>query len=717
MSDTKGKAKSKAKVKPPRPRIPEWQADCKYVGIFKVEDLPNIPEDAEYVAIDLETTGLDRRTDEIVGVAISWKEKTGYYIPVAHEKTKNVPLKAVINWLNEQVKDKIRIYWNAKFDRPILRREGFICRDYPGFYDAAVCAYNLDASRTNRNKSRLKTFADDILRVKMLDIRQALGLSARRKKGEPEHINFGTVPVDKAILAYACADADCTLRLFNFFRRKDVLSDKYKKTMELDHKLLDAVEYMENCGIAIDIKKLSHIKTVYTKECNEISNYMMEKYGEETDLASSKQMGILIYKKLKVPVEIKTPKGSPATNKEAIHKILKKYGKTHEDLGKILHWRELQKKLNSYVDPLLNGIDPYDNRVHPHYNTSFLITGRLSATGDKFLGKYNIQAVPKEINLDPEMIIRDAFVATPGHTWVSIDWSNVELRIIANYSRDQKMIDAFNSEGSDLHGATAREMFNADKNSDDWKKLRALGKTLNFNLAYTFGVYEIAKRLEMTKEAAQEYYDRFFGKVYPTWGSYKLARQKVARREKKVRTLHGRIIPLYWHYAKTWPSGHKKFNDGDNAALNYPIQGTGADLMRISIIRCYKHFQKNGLLHKVKMLSSIHDELNFEVPGKPGEPEFDKIVNEIKQIMEFTPQKFIVPIVADVTVGPSWGTQYKWLPTVDLETTIELESKLSEIELNKLFSEKLKEFEGGLNEKSTSVQRSAGETGSSVSIQ
>lgn len=662
--------------------VPEWQEDCLYEVVTR-EDISSdallMGKDDEYVAIDIETTGLDRLRDAVVGISFSFKKEVAYYIPIAHMEGayENIPLSDAISFLNRQFSSKTSVFYNAKFDLGFLEREGFKAEKW---LDVMILAYNVDLASANYMRG-LKDTVSKLLGIKMLSIQEALGLSKREK-----NIDFSKVPVDDVVLAYVCADADCTMRLFEHYVSMGALDKKLDTVRKLDHALIEPIRHIEDTGTFVDIPYLVKLKDKAEKESASLVEEIVHEAGYSFNIASLPQLGKYFYEVLKLPVVKKTeptktyPEGRPSTDNETLTKLIEMFGDKYKAVKKIGEWRHLQKRLNSYIELLLNGVNIHTGRVHTHYNTARLITGRLSTTGDGvYLKKLNAQAIPK-LAVDHPYNIRRAFIPQQGFTWVSIDLSNIEIRIIANQSKDPALVKMLLA-GQNQHATTMRLMFgdrvpeDAKKGDPTFNKYYKIAKTMNFNLAYAFGVNELQRKLEtdaglkLDKDECWAYYNQFFGKVYKVWGEYKLSTAKKARKELSTTTIFGRSRSLkkdydVW-YNKSIDGSEKKvqnFGPGDRQSVNHPVQGSCADLIRYAIVRCHKYLKTNNLINDAHILSTIHDEINFEVRGAPGEEKFDSIVLEFKKIMEWTPNSFVVPVIADVEVGPSWGELYPFVP-------------------------------------------------------
>lgn len=624
----------------PRPQIPEWQKDCVYKHLYDLQQFEGFPETCEYVSIDLETTGLDRQKDLIVGLSFSHKTGVAYYISLRHigDPTKNVTEAQLLYFLSHHFHNKTIVYWNAKFDRAFLKRIGF---KEKAWADASIYSYvnNMDiCARTLR--SSLKAHCKHFLGFEMLEIGQALGVKHKRgRKKEP--ILFHQHPVDDVIVAYACADADITRRLFNGFHRSVLKDPRLEAIIKLDHEVVDALDYIERCGLKVDLKYAIELKQRVENECAVLVTELQEINGAPFNPASSQQVAKLLFETLKLPILFRSEKtNAPSTAAATIDLLNIKYGDTCPALSKLHQYRTNKKLLSSCILPVISGINDETGSIHPNYNLTSTVTGRLSGAGDGFrLKKFNGQAIPKNE-------VRRMFIPHSGHTFVAIDLSNIEVRIIAQFSKDPQLLKMF-EENQDMHDKTTKLVFNVDNTHPDWDAFRKKGKVMNFNLAYAFGWTKLAAMLKVPEEEAQAYYKLYFGQAYKTWGRWKIRVRDKARDNPILYTHFGRRRNLKYEY-------DIKESNGDRKSVNYAVQGTCADLIRKAMRDCYYYVRDNNLFDKIKMCGTVHDELTFSIQGYPGEPEFDGIVKDIKNILEYTPEDFVIPIKADPSVGTSW---------------------------------------------------------------
>jgi len=648
-----------------KPKIPEWQENCHYEHLTNLDDFLGIPPNCEYVAVDIETTGLSKHIHKIVGLSFCFEEEEAYYISVEHKDSKNVTIEDLIAFCNKHFSDKTCVYWNAKFDMGFLEKAGFKSKK---FLDVKIMFYNSDIANTHLRPT-LKQQSQQVLDLKMLTIFETVGISPRSKAAKS--LSFATIPVNDITLAYACADADITYRLFQYYRdQKQALSDKYKNVRQLDHRLIEPIQKIEDTGVCIDIPYLTSMHAQGEAKLAELEDSFQTEVRKHTDteinIASPKQLCDYFFNTLQLKPAKLTPKGNPSTDQEAIQRLLDKYGTKYKSLEILKEWRYLEKRMNTYISSLLNGISTLDNRIHPNFNISKLITGRLSATGDGvFLQKFNSQAIPK-LAKDHPYNIRKAFVPQEGFTWVAIDLSNIEVRIIANYSRDPNLIRMLNS-GGNQHETTAKLVFGKVRGDPDYEKYYKIAKTMNFNLAYAFGITELKKKLEidaglkLTDEDCWGYFNKMFRQAYPTWGRYKEQERFRAQKEQFTTTIFGRYRDLSEDYKKA-KEGKGYTGHIDNQAVNYPIQGSCADLIRLALVKCHNYLKLNQLFDDAHILLTVHDEICFEVRGEPGDEKFDLIVQKFCDIMQWYPKHWPVPVLADPMVGKSWGHLYVWEP-------------------------------------------------------
>ena len=623
-------------------KIPEWQKDC----LYSVDNThrSRIITQSEYIAIDIETTGLDYNVDRIVGISYSLGEGSASYIPISHKGGENVSISRAIAYLNGLASGRTCIFYNGKFDLRFLRRHSF---KPDSWLDAQIALYHAELYRSTQI-SGLKKAANKLLGIEMLALHEVLGLS--KVKFNKSKRNFSDLEVNEAVLAYACADADLTLRLFNYAAEKGVLGEEYELVMRLDHKLVDVITEMETTGIRIDQARLEQIGEYISSRMRLLEKSCVEEIGREINLKSPLQLRKYLYEDLNLPVLRRTPKDAPSTDNGTLILLSRKYGKKFPLLTWLMELRHLQMREKSFLSPLLKGLHPDTSRIYPNYNVARLVTGRLSATGDGVrLKRFNVQAVPKcEVNT-PENI-RSSFIASPGYMWLSIDMSNIELRIIANESEDRGLISEFLKEDGDVHRLTCERMFDVGPSHEKYNYYRKIAKTLNLNLAYAFSVKSVQRTLDlkagvkMSETSCWELYKQFYNDIYPAWKDYRKKIVAKARKDQYATTLYGRKRLLHEEYKRAdfWGCS------GDRIAVNHPIQGTCADLLRLALVRLYCQH-----IPGVRLLSNVHDEINFEI-----KKDIDNrllTIRKICEIMEYTPSSWRVPVKTKVSIGRSWG--------------------------------------------------------------
>lgn len=647
--------------------IPDWQRTCTY-RLIHANDEVAMPG-AEYVAIDTETTGLNVDHLDLVGVSMSHSHGEAVYIPVAHKTFEhNSDARLLVERLTALYNAGTKlVFYNAGFDLSVLQKYGFpeIHPDDWGVrvFDAQVMLYHMYLHLyQGKNNSpnyigSLKKASENLLGCKMITFHECLGMT--KKEFNKSNKTFADVPVDENLLAYACADADITLRLFNLIREKYVITSLTR----LDYKLIPVVRDMQRVGQVVDQAKLLSIEQETRARMNAAKERVTTLFNQTNKIAgltlnlnSSKQLGAFLFDTMGLPVIIKTPKGAPAVSSEALKRLSwHPAGRKAQVLRDLLEYKDQETYLNKIVCKIKSGVDPATSRVFASYNTSSLVTGRLSTTGDgHFLKKFNFQGIPKREDEGDglDLSIRNAFLAPEGYVWASFDLSNIELRLVAAFSRDPALVKAF-QENQDLHTLTCERVFGISPSHEKFTFYRKVAKVLNFGSAYAFsGKGAIRSKLiestqrEWSKQESENLFLELY-KSYPGWAKYKVECCKFARLNGYATSYFGRKRDLTPLYAVSRRDGCA----GDRAACNHPIQATCADLIRAAMVRvgaCIKSLPPG----EVHLVSSIHDELNFNVRRSDNTKE---ILRNIKIVMEYTPKEWPVAVVTKCAVGKSWG--------------------------------------------------------------
>ncbi len=578
---------------------------------------------ADRVSYDLETDGLNKRLCGIVGVAICVEENESWYIPVAHAyigAPQQLPWKKISDVIKPVLENpKVpKCGQNLKFDNAILSCQQINVQG-PAF-DTMIAAYCIDPGRLSFG---LKDLAADFLQERMTRITELFG-----KKAQP---NFAEVPIESAA-PYAAADAEVVFRLVDLFNKK--LDTEHARALfeNLEMPLVEIIQDMEMAGIAINRKYLEGIRSDFEKERLAIEAEIYKLAGEEFVLNSPKQLARILFEKLKLPA-IKKTKTGYSTDED----VLTKLSKDNPICEKIIGARELAKLISTYVDSLLNLADPKTGRVHTSFNQTGTVTGRLSSTDP------NLQNIP--VRTERGRLIRRAFVAEPGNVLLSADYSQVDLRSLAHMSEDPVLIRTFQA-GGDVHTATAAEMFHVEA-KDVTTDMRRSAKAINFGIVYGQQAFALSQSLGIPLETAKEFIAKYFERYagVRAWIDRTLAE---ARKNLYVTTLAGRRRRV----ADINASNAFTRGFAERVAMNTPIQGTSADIIKFAMIRIFDDLKKKKL--KTRMLLQVHDELLFECPKS----ELSEAAALIRAGME---NAFMlkVPLVAEMKIGENWNDMEK----------------------------------------------------------
>ena len=589
-----------------------------------------------WIAVDTETDGLDPMQAKLVGVSLSIEPGSGAYIPLRHVGSKaqgtldldanstdappQIPVAEAIAILKPVLEDSsiLKIGHNIKFDMHILGREGINVHPVD---DTMVMCYVLEASPQVRHG--MDDAVERHLSHKTITFAEVCGTGKNQ-------ITFDKVPLDKAT-AYAAEDADVTRRLYAKLRPR-IVADKLVTVHEtMDRPLIPVLREMERKGILVDPGVLNGLSKDFAKRMADLEIQIHELAGGSFNIASPKQLGEILFERMSLPGGKKSAKtGAYGTDAEVLEELA---AQGHDLPARVLDWRQLSKLKSTYTDALAKVINPTTKRVHTCFAQTIASTGRLSSVDP------NLQNIP--IRTEDGRKIRQAFVAPKGRTLLSADYSQIELRLVAHVADVKRLKLAFKN-GEDIHAATASEMFNVPVEGMD-PMVRRSAKAINFGIIYGISGFGLARQLGIPRGEAQTYIDAYFAK-FPEIRTYMEITKASARREGFVTTLFGR---------KIFTPGINDKNPNmrgfaERAAINAPIQGGAADIIKRAMIRLPQALRNAGL--ETDMLLQVHDELVFEVP----DGELDSAKPVIKRIMEEAAH-LEVPLTVDVGTGHNWA--------------------------------------------------------------
>lgn len=576
-------------------------------------------EAADLVAVDTETTSLDEMRAEIVGLSFSVEAGAAAYIPLAHDypdAPAQLPREEVLArlkpWFENGARKKLGQH--VKYDRHVLANHGVDVQGYA--HDTMLQSYVLEVHKPHG----LASLAERHLGRSGIDYEDLCGKGAKQ-------ISFSQVAIDKAA-EYSCEDSDQTLdvhlKLWPQIEADEKLGFIYRLEMESS----EALFRIERNGVLIDAPTLAAQSHALGTRIMELETEAYELAGQPFNLGSPKQIGEIFFTKLGLPIVKKTPSGAPSTDEEVLEKLADDFPLP----AKILEHRGLSKLKGTYTDKLGQLANPRTGRVHTHYAQAVAVTGRLSSNDP------NLQNIP--VKTPEGRRVREAFVAPAGSVIASADYSQIELRIMAHISGDASLLRAF-TEGIDVHRATASEVFGTavDQVSSEQRRY---AKVINFGLIYGMSSFGLAKNLGIETKAAASYIDRYFAR-YPGVKRYMDETRQSAKEMGYVETVFGRR--LYLPEINS-PNGPRR-GGAERAAINAPMQGTAADLIKLSMVKVQNVLDEEK--RATKMIMQVHDELVFEVP----EAEIDWVRTEIPRLMAGVAD-LKVPLLAELGIGPNW---------------------------------------------------------------
>ncbi|WP_456417640.1 DNA polymerase I [Thiolapillus sp.] len=578
---------------------------------------------ADLFAFDTETTGLDYMQAELVGLSFCIEPGKAAYVPVAHSYP-GAPRQLDRDWVLAKIKPLLedarreKVGQNLKYDMSIVARYGV---DLQGIrFDTMLESYVLDSTATRHDMDSL---ARKYLNLETVSFTDIAGKGAKQ-------LTFDQIDLEQAG-PYAAEDADITLRLHQaLWPRLQQLDGLRKVYEEIEMPLVPVLSRMERTGVRIDTDLLQQQSRELAEKLHTLEQRAYEIAGHAFNLGSPKQIGHIFFEELGMEVVKKTPKGAPSTSEEVLQILA---DKGEELPAVILEHRGLAKLKNTYVDKLPEMRDPETGRVHTSYHQAVAATGRLSSSDP------NLQNIP--VRTEEGRRIRKAFIAEPGFVMLAADYSQIELRIMAHLSGDEGLLRAF-SEGLDIHRATAAEVFGADAPEAVTDEQRRRAKAINFGLIYGMSAFGLAKQLGIGRQEAQEYVELYFNR-YPGVKEFMDRTREQAHEDGFVETLFGRRLYLPEINSR---NGMRRAA-AERTAINAPMQGTAADIIKRAMIRMDAWLQEQRL--PVHMVMQVHDELVFEVKSEEVQP----MREAIRKIMEDAAE-LKVPLVVDVGVGDNW---------------------------------------------------------------
>ena len=584
-----------------------------------------------YIAVDTETTGLNEMKADLVGISLSVDPGEACYIPLTHRAASTddlfgsdaladgqLPLQEVLDVLKPMLEDPaiLKIGQNMKYDAKILARYGVAIAPID---DTMLISY---ASHAGTHGHGMDLLSERYLSHKPIEIKSLLGTGKSQ-------ITFDKVPIEDAV-KYAAEDADITLRLWQTLKpglHRAQVTTVYET---LERPMVAVLAKMEMSGIKVDRDTLSRMSNAFSQKMAGLEAEIHELAGETFNVGSPAQVGEILFDRMGLPGGKKGKTGKYSTPAD----VLEDLATTHDMPARILDWRQLSKLKSTYTDALQEHINAETGRVHTSYSIAGASTGRLASTDP------NLQNIP--VRTEEGRRIREAFVAEPGHVLVSLDYSQIELRILAHIAGIDALKQAFR-EGQDIHAATASEMFNVPLD-EMTPEIRRQAKAINFGVIYGISGFGLARNLRIPRDEAQGFIDRYFER-FPGIRTYMDETVKFAKEAGYVQTLFGRKIHTPEINAKGPHAGFAR-----RAAINAPIQGTAADVIRRAMIRMPAAIE--GM--PAKMLLQVHDELLFEVE----EGAVDPLIATAREVMEGAADpavKLAVPLIVDAGQGANWA--------------------------------------------------------------
>ena len=566
------------------------------------------------VCFDTETTGLDELTAELVGIAFSWKEGTGYYLPFPEDRLACETKLAYLKPFFENSKIE-KVGHNLKYDIKVLQQYGLEVQE--PIFDTMIAHYLINPDM----RHNMDVLAETYLGYKPQPISELIG-----KKGIYQG-SMRHVPLEKQ-KEYAVEDADITLQLKNHFTKELATQEVVDLFHKIELPLVRVLASMESAGIRIDVDYLNELAKQFNEETLVLEERIYDQAGERFNLASPKQLGPILFDKLKL---VDKPKKTKTGQYSTAEDVLSYLANDHTIISDILEWRSIIKLSNTYIEALPQQVNPNSNRVHTIYNQAVAATGRLSSNHP------NLQNIP--IRTKRGRSVRKAFVpCDDDHVLLAADYSQIELRVIASLSGDTEMQEAF-TKGEDIHASTAAKVFNVSLD-EVTREQRGQAKTVNFGIIYGVSAFGLSNQTNLSRSESKALIDAYY-EAYPQLKAYMHQQVDFARENGYVETVLGRR-----RYLKDINSQNAVVRGAsERNAVNAPIQGSAADIIKIAMLRIHKKLDR----FSSKMLLQVHDELVFDAKKS----ELDELKAMIKTEMEQA-YSLNVPLVVDVGTGNNW---------------------------------------------------------------
>ena len=581
----------------------------------KIEQLLQNILTQKILSLDTETTGTDPIRAELVGMSFSYAENRAFYVPVPADRTEAQRIVDKFKPVFEN-KETLKVGQNIKYDMLVLANYGVEIQGE--MFDTMIAHYVLQPELHHG----MDYLAEIYLHYETIKIEELIGPKGKNQKNMRD--------LDPAnIYRYACEDADVTLKLKNVLEKELKQNDAESLFRDIEMPLVPVLAYMERNGVRIDTEALKETSRHFTARMQQIEEEVHRLAGVEFNIASPKQVGEVLFDRLKiVDKPKKTKTGQYVTSEEVLESLKGK----HEIVEKILEHRGLKKLLGTYIDALPQLINPQTGHIHTSFNQTVTATGRLSSSNP------NLQNIP--VRNEDGKEIRKAFIPDEGCEFFSADYSQIELRIMAHLSQDPHMIEAFR-ENQDIHAATAAKIYK-EKLEDVTREQRSKAKTANFGIIYGISVFGLAERLNIDRKEAKELIDGYF-ENYPHVKEYMDKSIQTAREKGYIETIfrRRRYLPDI-NSRNAVVRGYAERN-----AINAPIQGSAADIIKVAMVRIYRRFREEGI--RSKMILQVHDELNFSVLPEEKEKVQQIVISEMESAY-----KMKVPLQADCGWGKNW---------------------------------------------------------------